>query len=149
MPHKGTQMLQRLLLDSRDPELCSCSARLGHSCCNLVHIRRATATEMATPHWTQLGHFHFHCSFQGLAIEASCRGYPLIPLLRKFDQPSNHFTGLSQSKWLWFSQPKKLSDLELFDQASRGPWGSTCLIFDSMIKWRTFHLAAFGALLSP
>ncbi|KAK7545674.1 hypothetical protein IWX49DRAFT_333960 [Phyllosticta citricarpa] len=56
--------------------------------------------------------------------------------------------GLSQSKWLWFSQPKKLSDLELFDQASRGPWGSTCLIFDSMIKWRTFHLAAFGALLS-
>ncbi|KAK8236449.1 hypothetical protein IWZ00DRAFT_557810 [Phyllosticta capitalensis] len=56
--------------------------------------------------------------------------------------------GLSQCKWLWFSRPKELSDLELFDQATRGPWGSTCLLFDSFIKSRRSYLTIFGALLT-
>lgn len=38
---------------------------------------------------------------------------------------------ISQSKWLWYrqSEPRRLQDLELFDQASRGPWGSLELLF--------------------
>ncbi|KAK8225842.1 hypothetical protein HDK90DRAFT_68222 [Phyllosticta capitalensis] len=55
--------------------------------------------------------------------------------------------GLSQFKWLWFSRPKELSDLELFDQATRGPWGSACLLYDSLIKLEKRYLAIFGALL--
>ncbi|KAK8203715.1 hypothetical protein IWZ01DRAFT_560151 [Phyllosticta capitalensis] len=56
--------------------------------------------------------------------------------------------GLSQSKWLWFIRPNKLSDLELFDQASRGPWGCLCLLYDSLKGARKRYLAVFGALLS-
>lgn len=33
-------------------------------------------------------------------------------------------TGISQFKWLWFSLPRQLVDLESFDKASRGVWGS-------------------------
>ncbi|KAF6840725.1 hypothetical protein CMUS01_03822 [Colletotrichum musicola] len=37
--------------------------------------------------------------------------------------------GLSQCKWNWFKQkPRPLRDLDLFDQASRGPWGSLSLL---------------------
>jgi hypothetical protein len=37
---------------------------------------------------------------------------------------------LSQLKWTHFqSQPRKLKDLETFDDASRGPWGSLRLLF--------------------
>ncbi|KAK1979242.1 hypothetical protein LZ30DRAFT_726790 [Colletotrichum cereale] len=37
---------------------------------------------------------------------------------------------ISQLKWLHFdSQPQKLSDLQLFDRASRGPWGALNLAF--------------------
>lgn len=33
--------------------------------------------------------------------------------------------GLSQAKWLHFSaKPRALNDLEMFDRASRGPWGA-------------------------
>lgn len=37
--------------------------------------------------------------------------------------------GLSQLKWLWFSNASRdLTDMETYDQASRGPWGSILLI---------------------
>lgn len=35
--------------------------------------------------------------------------------------------GITRLKWLWFRQPRKLGDLETFDSASRGPWGSFLL----------------------
>ncbi|KAG4443094.1 hypothetical protein IFR05_001420 [Cadophora sp. M221] len=31
---------------------------------------------------------------------------------------------MSQLKWSWFSKPRKLGDLQKFDEGSRGPWGS-------------------------
>ncbi|KAL1383831.1 hypothetical protein HDK64DRAFT_257523 [Phyllosticta capitalensis] len=58
------------------------------------------------------------------------------------------FDCLSQSKWLWFRQPQELLDLELFDQASRGTWGSTCLLFDCLARFRKSYLTIFGALLT-
>ncbi|KAI8632610.1 hypothetical protein F5Y19DRAFT_325574 [Xylariaceae sp. FL1651] len=37
---------------------------------------------------------------------------------------------ISQLKWRYFSgQPRRLTDLQLFDAASRGPWGSLALLF--------------------
>lgn len=43
--------------------------------------------------------------------------------------------GVSQLKWNWFAEkPRPLNDLEIFDQASRGPWGSIRSLFGS--RWR-------------
>lgn len=40
--------------------------------------------------------------------------------------------GISHLKWQWFSQgPRKLMDMEEFDAASRGPWGSFLFLFRS------------------
>jgi len=42
-------------------------------------------------------------------------------------------TALSQQKWNWFSQRARLvKDLQLFDDASRGPWGSLKLVFSKI-----------------
>ena len=37
---------------------------------------------------------------------------------------------ISQSKWLWYRQeePRALEDLQLFEDASRGPWGAVALL---------------------
>lgn len=52
--------------------------------------------------------------------------------------------GLSQCKWNWFKQkPRPLRDLDLFDQASRGPWGSLSLLFRTKgwyAKLPTYHI---------
>lgn len=38
-------------------------------------------------------------------------------------------TGISQLKWIWFSnQSRSLADMDVYDRASRGPWGSFLLI---------------------
>lgn len=53
--------------------------------------------------------------------------------------------GISQLKWHWYSQRRPLNDLSTYDEASRGPWGSTKLLWTA--RWR--HLAAFlGALIT-
>jgi hypothetical protein len=38
---------------------------------------------------------------------------------------------LGQLKWGWFQKPRKMVDFEIFDEASRGPWGSLMLILRS------------------
>jgi hypothetical protein len=53
---------------------------------------------------------------------------------------------LGQLKWSWFNKDKstKLWDFEIFDNASRGPWGSLHLLM--LTKGRT--LAALGAIVT-
>lgn len=58
---------------------------------------------------------------------------------------------LSQSKWIWFAESsrgpghsQKLGDLESFDQASRGQWGSLMLL----CKMNCGKLACVGAALT-
>jgi hypothetical protein len=42
---------------------------------------------------------------------------------------------LGQLRWLYFaSGPKSLIDFELFDDASRGPWGALALILNTKAK---------------
>lgn len=50
---------------------------------------------------------------------------------------------LGQLKWIWYAQQKqKLHDFQVFDQASRGPWGSVLLLF----RLKFWHLASVGAV---
>ena len=42
--------------------------------------------------------------------------------------------GVSQAKWSWFQQYHALSDVEVYDQASRGPWGALKMLWN--IRWR-------------
>ena len=53
-------------------------------------------------------------------LATMCRSVIIIPIAE----------GLSQLKWNWFASKKRpVKDLYIFDQASRGPWGSVRLIF--------------------
>jgi hypothetical protein len=50
---------------------------------------------------------------------------------------------LGQLKWTWFHDSKAMWDFEIFDKATRGPWGALMLLF----RTRCRSLAALGALL--
>jgi len=50
---------------------------------------------------------------------------------------------LGQLKWNWFHDSNAMWDFEIFDKASRGPWGAMMLLF----RTRGRSLAALGALL--
>jgi hypothetical protein len=50
---------------------------------------------------------------------------------------------IGQLKWNWFNNSQAMWDFEIFDKASRGPWGAAMLLFRT--KGRS--LAALGALL--
>jgi len=49
---------------------------------------------------------------------------------------------ISQLKWLWFREPRLLRDMQVFDDASRGPIGAARLIF----RTNVVRLAALGGL---
>lgn len=51
---------------------------------------------------------------------------------------------ISQLKWLWFREPRTLHDIEIFDDASRGPMGALRLVF----RMRVRRLAAVGGLVT-
>ncbi len=51
--------------------------------------------------------------------------------------------GLSELKWIWFAASRPLTDMDRFDSASRGPWGSFLLFF-----MRPNLLAYLGALIT-
>lgn len=42
--------------------------------------------------------------------------------------------GISQAKWQWFQQYHTLEDIEVYDRASRGPWGAVKMLWS--IRWR-------------
>ncbi|KAK2015112.1 hypothetical protein LZ32DRAFT_646084 [Colletotrichum eremochloae] len=56
--------------------------------------------------------------------------------------------GLGQLKWNWFDRPHKLGDLVLFDNASRGPWGSLQLIMKYIPRPDRGYLAGLGAFIT-
>jgi hypothetical protein len=52
-------------------------------------------------------------------------------------------SALSQLKWLWFHRKEReLQDMQVFDEASRGPWGAMV-----MLKTSGFSLGSFGAVI--
>ncbi|KAF6808051.1 hypothetical protein CMUS01_13976 [Colletotrichum musicola] len=56
--------------------------------------------------------------------------------------------GLGQLKWTWFNKPRSLADVKLFDDASRGPWGSILLVVKQFARPDRAYLTAFGALIT-
>ncbi|KAJ6786659.1 hypothetical protein PWT90_03599 [Aphanocladium album] len=57
--------------------------------------------------------------------------------------------GISQLKWLWFSdRTHRLADLEKFDRASRSTWGAVLFLARQLGRERLSTLATFGAFLS-
>ncbi|KAH7349095.1 hypothetical protein BKA66DRAFT_293491, partial [Pyrenochaeta sp. MPI-SDFR-AT-0127] len=51
---------------------------------------------------------------------------------------------IGQLKWIWFQQDAALWDFQLYDSASRGPWGSFMLL----LRTRCKHLVSLGALIT-
>lgn len=52
-------------------------------------------------------------------ISTLCRTAFLLPVVQ----------ALSQLKWNWYRKPRSLQDFRIFDEASRGLWGSLKLLF--------------------
>lgn len=52
-------------------------------------------------------------------ISTFCRTSFVVPVVQS----------LSQYKWNWYKSPRPLKDFKIFDEASRGPWGSLKLLF--------------------
>ena len=42
--------------------------------------------------------------------------------------------GISQAKWHWFQNYHPLSDMEVYDHGSRGPWGALKMLW--IVRWR-------------
>ena len=42
--------------------------------------------------------------------------------------------GISQAKWHWFQNYHPLSDMEVYDRGSRGPWGALKMLW--IVRWR-------------
>ncbi|KAF1848787.1 uncharacterized protein K460DRAFT_275609 [Cucurbitaria berberidis CBS 394.84] len=55
--------------------------------------------------------------------------------------------GISQSKWQWFRKARRLNDMERFDSASRGAWGSIMLLINLSPR-RPYWIAALGAFVT-
>lgn len=53
-------------------------------------------------------------------------------------------TCIGHLKWRWFRIPHKIEDFELFDKASRGPYGAFSLIF----RGHLISLASLGAIIT-
>ena len=53
---------------------------------------------------------------------------------------------ISQLKWLWFREPRMLQDIQVFDDASRGPTGAVKLMFRT--KTGLIALGSLVAILS-
>lgn len=118
----------------RSAVMASGSGQLHDSACgsrgNSSHSRGLQwkiATELAAPHNNQLHDIHIHSNIQGVNDDAYCGRY-----LSLYSSPGHCLPaaeGISQLKWYWFNEPQPLIDLDRFDTASRGPWGSLLLLF--------------------
>jgi hypothetical protein len=51
---------------------------------------------------------------------------------------------LGQVKWAWFTENRKLSDMQTFDDATRGPWGALVLLCSRSVR----PLASLGAVIT-
>ena len=61
----------------------------------------------------------------------------LFSTIAKLSMLSSVGATISQSKWLWYRQtePRRLQDLQTFDDASRGPWGAAHLLLSLRARW--------------
>ncbi|KAK0622261.1 hypothetical protein DIS24_g11244 [Lasiodiplodia hormozganensis] len=82
------------------------------------------------PHWPLSITLNSFISILGTVVKAAM----VVPIAE----------GISQLKWLWFKKAGVLKDIQTFDEASRGMWGSLKLLMGT----RGVHLAKLGAFLT-
>ncbi|KAF9741584.1 hypothetical protein PMIN02_004195 [Paraphaeosphaeria minitans] len=105
---------------------------LGASCmCAIVAVLCVYQDQKLPKHWAMNITLNAYISILSRAASAAL----MLPISE----------GIGQLKWSWFQgQSKKMSDFEMFDNASRGPWGSLILLF----RTRGRTLAALGAVVT-
>ncbi|KAI5928124.1 hypothetical protein F4810DRAFT_179976 [Camillea tinctor] len=95
-----------------------------------IIITIALTDEKPLPQWPMHITLNSFVSFMSTIMKAAL----VIPVAE----------GISQLKWLWFKKAGDLDDIQTFDEASRGSWGSMKLIFSST----RLHLAKLGAFIT-
>ncbi|KAH7032197.1 hypothetical protein B0J12DRAFT_582831 [Macrophomina phaseolina] len=88
------------------------------------------ADDRPLPHWPMRITLNSFVSILGTIMKAAM----VVPIAE----------GISQLKWLWFKKAGVLKDIQTFDEASRGMWGSLKLLLST----KGVHLAKLGAFLS-
>ncbi|GME23704.1 hypothetical protein GTA08_BOTSDO13727 [Neofusicoccum parvum] len=88
------------------------------------------ADEHPLPHWPMSITLNSFISILATIVKAAM----VVPIAE----------GISQLKWLWFKKAGVLKDIQTFDEASRGMWGSLKLLLGT----KGVHLAKLGAFLT-
>ncbi|CAI0643376.1 unnamed protein product [Colletotrichum noveboracense] len=143
---------------------------LWKECCLLaIAIILSIHQGQPLPNWPDLISINslvaiFTAIFKASLIMPVAAGEPTsTPPLHARESQSNHraeqrhwkknaddfvMSGLGQLKWEWFKNPRTLADVVLFDDASRGPWGSLMLIVKQPLPLKHSYVASIGALIT-
>ncbi|KAI1076771.1 hypothetical protein F5B20DRAFT_572619 [Whalleya microplaca] len=95
-----------------------------------IIVTIAITDEKPLPQWPMNITLNSFVSFMSTLMKAAL----LIPVTES----------ISQLKWVWFKRAKSMDDIQTFDEASRGSWGSMKLIFMT----KRLHLAKLGAFIT-
>jgi hypothetical protein len=71
--------------------------------------------------------------------------YPILSFLNTITKAAMLMpvaSAIAQLRWTWFQEERALSDLETFDEASRGFWGSVKLLFKLRL-WSEFTFSLY------
>lgn len=98
--------------------------------CSIVAMLCVFQNQPLPGHWVMNITLNAYIAILSKALSASL----LLPISE----------ALGQLKWSWFQDAKKMSDFEMFDNASRGPWGSFILL----VRTKGTTLAALGAVIT-
>ncbi|KAI0832181.1 hypothetical protein F5Y06DRAFT_307492 [Hypoxylon sp. FL0890] len=96
----------------------------------VIIIIIAVTDEKPLPQWPMNITLNSFVSFMSTLMKAAL----IIPVTES----------ISQLKWVWFKKAESLEDIQTFDEASRGTWGSVKLLF----KTKRLHLAKLGAFIT-
>ncbi|KAI1413437.1 hypothetical protein F5Y13DRAFT_198748 [Hypoxylon sp. FL1857] len=96
----------------------------------VIIIIIAVTDEKPLPQWPMNITLNSFVSFMSTLMKAAL----IIPVTES----------ISQLKWVWFKKAESLEDIQTFDEASRGTWGSLKLLF----KTKRLHLAKLGAFIT-
>lgn len=96
----------------------------------VIIVTIALTDEKPLPQWPMNITLNSFVSFMSTLMKAAL----VIPVTE----------GISQLKWIWFKRAESLNDIQTFDEASRGTWGSLKLLF----KTKRLHLAKLGAFIT-
>ncbi|KAK4921732.1 hypothetical protein LTR49_010838 [Elasticomyces elasticus] len=119
---------RRIMLDSWTPEIIAIS--FSTACLIAIAAVSSHYKDKTTPHLPY-----------GITLNA------VISILATTSRSLLIFTvaaAIGQLKWCWYRHERDVNDIQSFDDASRGPWGSVTLLFPPRIR----SLASIGAAIT-